>query len=305
MGSVLALELVEGGLPPVNGQIQYGSARPVTRGRTTIYRRPPRLADPARFTAEAGGSRAPILLIGCALLLGSFVVAIPREIPPVALATLLGGAWLSLVLAWTLPTPSERAGAELSRRLGQFRHEVNRIGDRPTRAGLESLVARARELELRDREVDEELAQIHATLAALVLVSDPAGRLLPVVETTEPLAPGELCHFAAPVRFGRRREDQFGHLMMTSGRVTFHGAGDVTVAWNDVSGVLRAGREVIVSLRDSRREFRFACQSIDEATQAGVIAQCLAAAHDSRLEGAALEPMFDLPPEGGSHLPWV
>ena len=52
----------------------------------------------------------------------------------------------------------------------------------------------------------------------------------------------------------------------------------------------RAGRDVIVRLRDSRRQLRFTCQSVDEATPAGVIAQHLAVATGSGPdEGAGAE----------------
>ena len=51
-----------------------------------------------------------------------------------------------------LPNRCESAGAELAG-CGQFRHEVNSIGDQPTRAHLESLLTRPRELGLRDEEI--------------------------------------------------------------------------------------------------------------------------------------------------------
>ena len=259
----------------MNGQIQYGSARSLTSAVTPASGRP-RLADPVRFQARGpAASRSVGLLFGGSLLLGGLLAAVPRELPGFAVATVLGGAWLSLVLAMTLPSRFERAGAELSRRLGQFRHELNKIGDRPNRQELEALLQRARELELRDEEIADEIAQIHASLDAIDLASRLAGGTLPSVAHDEPLAPGDACHFLAPVRFGRRRSDQFGHLMMTSGWLKFRGALDVSVAWSEVSDVQRAGREVIVSLHDSRRVLRFACHSVGEAARAGVLAQYL------------------------------
>jgi hypothetical protein len=176
----------------------------------------------------------------------------------IAVATVLGGAWLSLVLAMTLPSRSERAGAELARRLAQFRHEVNKIGDQPTRAGLEALLALARDLGLRDGEISEELTQIRASLEAVDLADKIARDALPVVNSNEPLAPGDVCHFVAPVRFGRRRSDQFGHLSLTSGWLKFRGA-----------------RDIIVSLHDSKRVLRFSCNTASEAARAGVLAQRL------------------------------
>jgi hypothetical protein len=232
-----------------------------------------------------------ILLFGGSLLLGGVLAAMPRELPGLALATVLGGLWLSLVLAMTLPTRSERAGAELARRLGQFRHELNLVGDQPTRADLESLLRRAGELELRDEEIAEELAQIRASQDALDLASRIAHDDLPVVSVPEPLAPGDVCHFTTPVRFGRRRSDQFGHLMLTSGWLKFRAALDISVAWSEVSEVQRAGRELIVSLQDSKRVFRFAAQSASDAARAGVLAQHLAgsAVPRPRMEAGSYE----------------
>jgi hypothetical protein len=109
--------------------------------------------------------------------------------------------------------------------------------------------------------------------------ADLANRLrhgeVPIAKAPDPLAPGDQCHFAAPVRFGRRRADQYGHLMLTSGWLKFRGTQDVSVAWDEVADVQRAGREVVVSLEQSRRLLRFSCYSIGEAARGGVIAQHL------------------------------
>ena len=288
MGNVLALLFPVGGFALVNGQIQYGSARLLTPAATPVRRRFMRLTDPDRFPAERRTSRSVVLLFGVSLLLGGFLAAVPREIPGIAVATVLGGAWLSLVLAMTLPSRSERAGAELARRLGQFRHEVNKIGDQPTRVGLESLVALARDLELRDDEIRDELAQIRASLDALDLASTIAREALPVVTSTEPLAPGDVCHFVTPVRFGRRRSDQFGHLSLTSGWLKFRGALDISMAWTEILNVQRAGCDILVSLHDSKRVLRFSCNAIGEAARAGVLAQHLIAmARPSATESAS------------------
>ncbi len=112
-----------------------------------------------------------MLVVGVSLLLGALLAAMSREIPGIVVAIVLGGAWLSLVLAMTLPTRSERAGAELARRLGLFRHELNLVGDHPTRADLEALIARAGELDLRDEEIASELQQIRASLEAFDIAS--------------------------------------------------------------------------------------------------------------------------------------
>src|SRR5262245_47118379 len=118
----------------------------------------------------------------------------------------------------------------------------------------------------------------------LLLPDDPAttelaARLqrgeLPKVKAPDPLAPGDECHFVTPVRFGRRRADQYGHMVLTSGWLKFRGTVDVSVAWGEVADVQRAGREMVVSLRDSRRLFRFSCHSDAEAARGALIAQHL------------------------------
>ena len=282
MGSVLALVAAVREFALVNGKIQYGSARLLTPAATPARRRSTRLTDPARFPSQRRPSRSVVLLFGASLLLGGLLAAVPRGIPGIAVATVLGGAWVSLVLAMTLPSRTERAGAELARRLGQFRHEMNKIGDQPTRADLEALLSLAQDLELRDDEISNELAQIRASLEAVELARALAHEPLPVVTSIEPLAPGDLCHFVTPVRFGRRRSDQFGHLELTSGWLKFRGALDVSVAWTEVADVRRAGRDIIISLTDSKRVLRFSCNTIVEAARAGVLAQHLIAISSPR-----------------------
>ena len=98
---------------------------------------------------------------------------------------------------------------------------------------------------------------------------------LPTVKAPDPLAPGDECHFVTPVRFGRRRADQYGHLVLTSGWLKFRGTIDVSVAWGEVADVQRARRELVVSLRDSRRLLRFSCHSEAEAIRGALIAQHL------------------------------
>ena len=224
------------------------------------------------------GARPFALLAGSSLLLVVLLTAAPREIPGVAMAVMFGGAWLSLVLAMTLPRPSERAGQELARRVAQFRHELNAVGDAPTRAALDRLCHRATELGLGEEEVGEELAQIRASADAVDLQARLARGELPRAEAPDPLAPGDECHFVSAVRFGRRRSDQFGHVVLTSGWLKFRGALDVSVAWSEVAGVGRDGREILISLQDSRRVLRFSCHSLAEAARGGVIAEHLARA---------------------------
>ena len=259
----------------MNGQIQYGSARPVT-SRPTRHLRGTRTADPARFPGTLGASRSIALLCGASLLLGGLLVAAPREIPGVVVAVILGGAWLSLVLAMTLPREPERAGQELLRRLAQFRHELNALGDAPSRAALDRLMRRPRELGLRDDEVTEELAQLDACATALDVKAALARGDLPTAESLDPLPPGDTCHFVCAVRFGRRRSDQFGHLVLTAGWLKFRGALDVSLAWSEVASVRRDGREIVVDVEDSRRVLRFACHSLVEAAKGGVLAEHLA-----------------------------
>jgi len=98
---------------------------------------------------------------------------------------------------------------------------------------------------------------------------------LPSVQAPDPLAPGDECHFVTPVRFGRRRADQYGHMVLTSGWLKFRGTVDVSVTWGEVADVQRARREVVVSLRDSRRLLRFSCHSEPEAARGVLIAQHL------------------------------
>jgi hypothetical protein len=110
--------------------------------------------------------------------------------------------------------------------------------------------------------------------------SELANRLqhgeLPVVNTQDPLAPGDQCHFATPVRFGRRRCDQYGHMLLTTTWLKFRGTLDLSVTWSEIGDVQRAAREMVVSLQDSRRLLRFSCHSEAEAARGVVIAQHLA-----------------------------
>jgi len=260
----------------VNGQIHDGSARPLHTGPTRA--RPRRTCDPRRFPSLGGASRPFHLAVAASVALVALLTGVPRDAPGVTAAILAGGAWLSLVLAMTLPSRNERAGQELVRRLAQFRHELNAIGDSPAADALERLVRRAAELELREEDIHDELEQLRACADAAALKSSLARTGLPVVEPLDPLPPGDACHFVCPVRFGRRRSDQFGHLILSAGWLRFRGALDVSVAWSEVAHVRRDGREIVVSLRESRRMLRFSCQTFLEAARGGAIAEHLASA---------------------------
>lgn len=111
-------------------------------------------------------------------------------------------------------------------------------------------------------------------------VTELAARLrrgeFPVANAPDPLAPGDQCHFVTPVRFGRRRSDQYGHVVLTSGWLKFRGTLDLSVSWSEVADVQRTAREMVVSLQDSRRMLRFSCHSDAEAARGVVIAQHLA-----------------------------
>ena len=98
---------------------------------------------------------------------------------------------------------------------------------------------------------------------------------LPTVKPPDPVAPGDTCHYVAPVRFGRRRSDQYGHLVLTGGWLKFRGTLDVSVSWSEVARVDRTSREIVVSLEDSRRLLRFSCHSEAEAARGALLARHL------------------------------
>ena len=277
----------------MNGQIQYGPARSLISKPTRVVRRTRRLADPARFSETPAASRSVALLFGGSLVLGALLAAVPRELPGIAVGTVLGGAWLSLVLAMTLPTRAERAGAELARRLGQFRDEVNAVGDEPTRDDLERLLRLSHELGLEEEEIATEAEHIRALLGALTLRDDLARGDLPIAASPDPLPEGDECHFVGPVRFGRRKSDQYGHLVLTSGWLKFRGTMDLSITWSEVGSVQRVRQEVIVAVQDSRRVLRFALQSVEEAARCGVIAEHLArAAHADEQRASEPQPLY-------------
>lgn len=181
----------------------------------------------------------------------------------------------------TLPHEFEGAERELVRRLAQFRHELRSTGDAPSQATLEGLLQRADELRLPENEIGQELAEIRARLEALDVTEQLLRAEMPVAEAPLPLALGDTCHFACAVRFGRRRSDQFGHLVLSAGSLKFLGALDLSVAWSEIASVARNGRDLVVTLRHSHRVLRLSCHSPSEAARGGVIAEHLARAAQS------------------------
>ena len=134
-------------------------------------------------------------------------------------------------------------------------------------------------------ELEAQRASQEAAALADHLVRAGAPLVAPVME----LPAGESCHFVAPVRFGRRRGDQFGHLELTSRWLKFHGALDVSIVWDEIAEVQHAGRDIQVSLADSRRAFRFSCHTAVEAARGSVIARYLrrqAAASEAEAEAS-------------------
>jgi hypothetical protein len=89
-------------------------------------------------------------------------------------------------------------------------------------------------------------------------------------------AAADECHFTTPVRFGRRKTDQVGHLRMTTAWLTFQGTVDLRMPWAEIASVQHAGREVIVAIHNSRRRFHFCCQGHDEAMRGAAVARQLA-----------------------------
>jgi hypothetical protein len=96
------------------------------------------------------------------------------------------------------------------------------------------------------------------------------------VPAAVPAAP-EACHFVTPVRFGRRKTDQVGHLVMSTSWLKFQGRVDLSVSWADVERVENSGVDVIVSLHDTRRLLRFCCAADEEAARGSTVARHLAA----------------------------
>jgi hypothetical protein len=174
------------------------------------------------------------------------------------------------------------ATPELPRRLATFRHEVRLAASHLTREGIDRVMALAGDLNLEEHDIQEELEEIRACADALALADDISRGTMPVVAPQEPLPAGDVCHFATPVRFGRRRTDQFGHLELTNGWLKFRAALDVSVAWSEVLQARRTSREVVVTLVDSTRLLRFWCPCVADAARATVLAEHFAQLARSR-----------------------
>ena len=110
------------------------------------------------------------------------------------------------------------------------------------------------------------------------------GRVDGSTSTPTRAAMGE-CHYTTPVRFGRRKTDQVGHLRLTTGCLMFCGTIDLHVPWTEVAGVTHAGVDIVISLHDTRRVLRFCCEGEENAARAAVVASHLTElAHADPLE---------------------
>lgn len=101
--------------------------------------------------------------------------------------------------------------------------------------------------------------------------------LPPTSLQTPPLGHEDRCHYTTPVRFGRRKTDQVGHLVLTSLWLTFRGTLDLNIAWTEVARVEQAGSELVVSLHGSRRTLRFCCPADEDAQRGAIVAMHLIA----------------------------
>ena len=81
--------------------------------------------------------------------------------------------------------------------------------------------------------------------------------------------------FACAVRFGRRRSDPFGHLVLTAATLQFRGGQELDVPWRDVAGIAHINGSLVVSLHHTRRTLHFLCHDATEAARGAAIAQQL------------------------------
>lgn len=188
--------------------------------------------------------------------------------------------------------PTRTPDADFASRLDRFRRELRALGHQPSRSDVERLQLLASELNFRDEEIRDELAEIRAASETIDFADRLAREGLPIVESLERLQPHERSHFVTPVRFGRRRSDQCGHLELTSDRLRFHGALDVSVVWSEIAAVERAGHEIVVSLANSRRVLRFSCYAATEAARGALLVRHLTSADAAREgeDGGAFRP---------------
>lgn len=94
---------------------------------------------------------------------------------------------------------------------------------------------------------------------------------------TPALSGDDSSHLTIPVRFGRRKTDQVGHLAFTNRSLLFHGTVDMRISWSEVSRLDHSANDVTVSFHGTQRTMRFCCQSEEEARQASVLGARLAA----------------------------
>jgi hypothetical protein len=131
-------------------------------------------------------------------------------------------------------------------------------------------------------------ADVSAELEAVELANRLKHGDMPIAEAPGLVAPGDQCHFVAPARFGRRRSDQYGHLVLTGWCLKFRGTLNVSVGWGEIAEVHRVGRDIVVSFEESRRLLRFSCASAGEAARGGAIAKHLASnAHPHAVDAHA------------------
>ena len=107
---------------------------------------------------------------------------------------------------------------------------------------------------------------------AQIQYASPSG-----LTSTPSLSAREVPFVSAPVRCGRRRHDEVGHLEITNLRLRIRAAIDVNIAWGDVAGIEHADRDMVVSIRDRRRKYRFCFHTGEEANQVTLLARSLLA----------------------------
>ncbi len=255
----------------MSGQIQYGSARPATSratpairggGPACLHRFPDRrLSRSLRVSTSIG-----------VVVLATVLVAAIFATPGLAMLALVGGSCVVPMLAMTVPSPEDDSGEELAVLLGRFRHAVDAIGDAPTREQMDEVLTLARTLGLREEDIIDEVARVRASMVAAALRDEIAVGRMPVVQIESSLPPGDVCHFAAPVRTGRRRTDQAGRLLLTSSWLKFSGTNDLSIAWTQVDEVERSGNDLVVSVGDRSRGCRLSFPTLEDAARCGVIA---------------------------------
>jgi len=174
--------------------------------------------------------------------------------------------------------------------LTKFREALKALGNDPTPEDLQRFITFARTLELKEVGVRDDITEPAPTLEGPEATHplEHGDLSLSPPQTPDPFSPGDQCYFVAPVRFGRRRSDRYGHLVLTAGRLKFRGTLDLSVSWAEVAAVHNSGRDIIVALEASRRLLRFSCHSVAEGARGGDIAQHLARrAHPSAVNAHA------------------